>query len=85
MPNKIYTRRYCSYCVRAKQLLDQLGVEYTEIPVDGNPQAYQESIDESGRYTFPQIWIGSEHVGGCDDLFSLYHSGKLTELLQRQS
>lgn len=85
MQGKIYTRRYCSYCVRAKQLLDSLGVKYQEIPVDGNPEAYETAQRESGQYTFPQIWLNGTHVGGCDDLYALHYNGKLAKLLGGES
>jgi glutaredoxin 3 len=78
---RIYTRKYCSYCVRAKRLLDDLGVSYDEIPVDGDPQAHARMKAESGQQTVPQIWINSVHVGGCDELMALHHAGRLAAML----
>lgn len=81
----IYTTRSCPFCVRAKQLLDSKGVKYRDIAVDQNPQLRQQMMQKSGRRTVPQIWIGDEHVGGCDDLYALERSGKLAPLLAANS
>lgn len=81
MSVKMYTRRYCSYCVRAKQLLDELGAGYTEISVDNDPAALDVMKRDSGQRTVPQIWIGQTHVGGCDELMALHRSGRLLSLL----
>lgn len=81
MSIKIYTRKYCSYCVRAKRLLEELGVVYQEIPVDQDPELLQEMKTASGQHTVPQIWIGQTHVGGCDELMQLHFSNQLRALL----
>lgn len=81
---KIYTKATCSYCVRAKQLLDRKGVDYEEIPIDGNASKRQEMIAAAnGRTTVPQIFIAGQHIGGCDDLYALDDGGQLDELLGR--
>ena len=77
----IYTRDGCGYCYRAKQLLDAKGVRYQEHNASLAPDKRQEMIDLSGRMTFPQIFVGDVHVGGCDDLFALDRSGRLDPLL----
>lgn len=77
----IYTRQFCGYCVRAKRLLEELGVAYNEIPVDSDRGAYTSMCETSGQRTVPQIWIDDTHVGGCDELMSLHSSGKLAPLL----
>ena len=77
----IYTRGWCMYCVRAKRLLDDLGVQYQEISVDGDASALQDMMEKSQRRTVPQIWIGALHVGGCDELMGLHRAGKLVPLL----
>jgi glutaredoxin 3 len=83
-PVKIYTKATCPYCVRAKHLLDQKGVDYEEIPIDGNASKRQEMIAAAhGRTTVPQIFIAGRHVGGCDDLYTLDDGGQLDELLGR--
>lgn len=80
----IYTTRYCPYCIAAKRLLDRKGVKYDEIAVDGNAALRAEMEQRSRRYTVPQIWIGAQHVGGCDDLHALERAGQLDALLAVQ-
>lgn len=77
----LYSTRFCPFCVRAKALLDHKSVSYREISVDGNPALRQEMMSKSGQHTVPQIWLGSEHIGGCDDLMALERSGQLDERL----
>ncbi|MES5098047.1 glutaredoxin 3 [Agrobacterium sp. BA1120] len=77
----IYTRDFCGFCARAKALLDSKGVDFTEYNATTNPDYRQEMMDKSGRNTFPQIFIGTSHVGGCDDLHALDREGKLDALL----
>lgn len=78
----IYTTAWCPYCIRAKALLDKKGVPYEEVGVDGNPDLRAEMSRKAGRTSVPQIWIGSTHVGGCDDLYALERAGKLDALLR---
>ncbi len=78
----IYTRPGCSYCTRAKDLLARKGVKFHEINADATPELRAEMQQRSGRNTFPQIFVGSVHVGGCDDLFELNLDGKLDRLLE---
>ncbi|KTC74323.1 glutaredoxin [Legionella birminghamensis] len=78
----IYSTGYCPYCVRAKQLLDSKKVNYQEIRVDEEPAKRDEMIARSGRRTVPQIFIDGQHIGGCDDLYTLEDAGKLDQLLQ---
>jgi glutaredoxin 3 len=78
----IYTVRYCPYCQDAKELLSRKGVGYHEIDVTGKRDVRKEMIQRaSGRSTYPQIFIGATHVGGCDDLYALEEAGKLDSLL----
>lgn len=79
----IYTRDWCGYCAAAKRLLDEKGVAYTEHNATETPSARQEMIQRSnGRMTFPQIFVGEVHVGGCDDLYALDGAGRLDALLK---
>mgnify|MGYP001260845753 FL=1 len=79
---KMYTTATCPYCVRAKQLLTQRGVDtIEEIRVDADPKGRQQMMDITERRTVPQIFIGSRHVGGCDDLMALDAEGGLAPLL----
>jgi glutaredoxin 3 len=78
----IYTVRYCPYCQDAKELLSRKGVSYHEIDVTGKRDVRKEMIQRAnGRSTYPQIFVGPTHVGGCDDLYALEESGRLDSLL----
>ncbi|HEV2501519.1 MAG TPA: glutaredoxin 3 [Mesorhizobium sp.] len=78
----IYTRMMCGYCAAAKRLLDRKGVTYTEHDASFSPELRQEMIQRAnGRATFPQIFVGDVHVGGCDDLHALEDAGRLDVLL----
>jgi len=80
----IYTKTFCPYCWRAKQLLDAKGVEYREISVDFGGELREQMIDRAkGRTTVPQIFIREHHVGGCDDLYALDRSGRLDDLISK--
>ena len=85
-PVKMYTTLVCPYCVRAKMLLKQRGVDQIEeIRVDLNPAEREAMMDRTGRRTVPQIFIGDTYVGGCDDLMALDQRGGLMPLLQSAS
>jgi len=78
----IYTIRYCPYCQDAKELLSRKGVSFQEIDATGNRDIRQQMIERAnGRSTYPQIFIGATHVGGCDDLYALDEAGGLDPLL----
>lgn len=78
----IYTRMMCGYCDAARRLLDKKGVAYTDHDASFSPELRQEMLSRAnGRTTFPQIFIGDVHVGGCDDLHDLEARGKLDALL----
>ncbi len=79
---KIYLTATCPYCIRAKALLKQRGVDaIEEIRVDLDPSQRSVMMELTGRRTVPQIFIGSTHVGGCDDLMALDQRGGLMPLL----
>ncbi len=79
---KMYTTEVCPFCVRAKALLKQRGVQkIDEIRIDLDAQQRQLMMETTGRRTVPQIFIGDTHVGGCDDLIDLDRSGGLMPLL----
>ena len=80
-PVTIYTRQFCGYCSAAKRLLGDKGIAFQEIDTTGAPEKRNEMIERSGRFTFPQIFIGSAHIGGCDDLYALHARGELDKLL----
>lgn len=79
---EVYTKTFCSYCWRAKMLLESKGIAYNEIGVDWGGQQHDRMVERAGgRMTVPQIFIGEHHVGGCDDLLALDRAGKLDELI----
>ena len=79
---RMYTTQVCPYCIRAKALLKQRGVEQIEeIRVALDPAPRNAMIAATGRRTVPQIFIGDTHVGGCDDLMALDQRGGLAPML----
>jgi len=81
-PVEIYTSPLCGFCHAAKRLLDEKGINFSEIDVLQDPARKPEMIERAGgRRTVPQIFIGPDHIGGCDDLFDLERQGKLDALL----
>jgi glutaredoxin 3 len=83
-PNvEIYTWSRCPFCIRAKALLDDKGVDYTEYCIDGDEVARAQMAKRAnGRRSLPQIFINDQHIGGCDDLYDLEAQGNLDPLLQ---
>jgi glutaredoxin 3 len=81
-PVEIYTTRSCGYCAMAKRLLRDKGVAFVEIDVGADPARRAEMTARSGGgRTVPQIFIGGEAVGGCDDLHALERAGELDGML----
>lgn len=79
---KIYLTATCPYCIRAKQLLADRGVvQLEEIRVDLQPELRRHMTELTGRTSVPQIFIGTTHVGGCDDLHALDAQGRLLPML----
>ncbi len=81
---EIYSSQWCPFCVRAKMLLDSKQVEYTEIDVDQQPQQRALMTERTQRTSVPQIFVGSTHVGGCDELYALERQGQLDALLRAE-
>jgi glutaredoxin 3 len=85
-PVEIYTTPYCPYCLDAKALLKKKNVAFTEIDVSRDRELRSKmTARANGRTTVPQIFIGSTHVGGCDDLYALDDAGGLDPLLNGAS
>lgn len=79
---EIYTTRTCPYCIRAKALLASKNVDFTEIDVMADPRVKTQMIKRSqGARSVPQIFIGNEHIGGCDELFALESKNALDIML----
>ena len=82
----MYCTAACPFCQAAERLLLQKGVEIDKVRVDLEPARRAEMTQKSGgRRTVPQIWIGSRHIGGCDDLYDLDRQGGLDPLLKASS
>ena len=78
----VYTRRWCGFCTAARRLLKKKGVTFQEIDATGDQVRRREMIRRSGgRSTFPQIFIGETHVGGCDELYALENAGNLDRMV----
>jgi glutaredoxin 3 len=77
----MYTTGWCPYCAKARALLKTKGASFTDIDVESAPEKRAEMRSRSGRTSVPQIFIGDQHVGGCDDLYALEQAGKLDALL----
>jgi glutaredoxin 3 len=83
---EVYSSMLCGFSYRAKKLLEQKGVTFTEIDVLANPSRRAEMIERSGgRTSVPQIFIDGRHIGGCDDLYALDSADKLDALLNPAS
>ena len=78
---EIYTKNYCPYCQRAKELLKIKGVNFTEYDISHDPEKEAEMLQRSGRSTVPEIFINDQLIGGCDELFSLDEKGALDPLI----
>ena len=81
-PVEIFTSPLCGFCHAAKRLLQQKGVNFSEIDVFAQPDRKPEMVQRAnGGRTVPQIFVGDVHVGGCDELYALERAGKLDALL----
>ena len=78
---EIYTKDWCPYSVRAKDLLDRKGVRYKEIDVTTDSVRELEMVNRADRHTVPQIFIDGYHLGGSDELHTAEISGRLDWLL----
>lgn len=78
----IYTRPFCGFCARALSLLQAKGADFEEIEAGMDPALRREMMERSGGgATFPQIFVGEQHIGGCDDMLALDRAGKLDPML----
>jgi len=78
----IYTTTICPYCVRAKALLTRKGFAYGEINANDDKTRDEMIKKSGGMRTVPQIFIGDQHIGGCDELYALEKEGKLDQLVK---
>jgi glutaredoxin 3 len=78
MPDiRMYTTRWCGYCVRAKALLESLGLRYEEIECDDEPGFREQLLTLTGGFTVPQIVIDGRPIGGYTELAALAREGRL--------
>ena len=83
---EIYTWQFCPFCIRAKALLKQKGVQYTEYSIDGDQVAKEKMSERAGgRRTVPQIFINGQSIGGCDELYELERNNELNNLLETKN
>jgi glutaredoxin 3 len=80
----MYATQWCGYCQRARGLLERRGIAFREIDVD-EAEARAEMLTRSGKRSVPQIFIGSRHVGGFEELYALERSGELDQLLKQET
>ena len=79
---EIYTWKFCPFCIRAKALLNEKGVNFIEYSIDGDNDARTKMSERAGgQRTLPQIFINEKSIGGCDDLYELERNNKLNELI----
>jgi glutaredoxin 3 len=78
---RVYSTRWCGYCVRAKALLESRGIEYEEISLDSDPAFRRKLFDLTGGWTVPQILIGGRPIGGYTELWRLDREGRLEDEL----
>ncbi|MFN3513809.1 MAG: glutaredoxin 3 [Phenylobacterium sp.] len=76
----VYTRPNCRYCDAALELLARRGLRFRKLDVRADPALLEEMYSRSGRFTFPQIFVGERHLGGCDEVLALDRTGELTLL-----
>ncbi len=81
---QMYATAFCPYCVRARRLLKQKGIEFDEIRVDKDREEMRTMIQRSQRTTVPQIFIDERHIGGYDDMAALDRAGRLDPLLEER-
>ena len=77
----LYGTRFCPFCIQARRLLNNKGIEFEDIPLDSDPQLRSAVMDRSSRHTVPQIWIGDDHLGGYTELRDLDMQGGLYSLI----
>ena len=82
IPVTVYTKPGCPYCARAMRLLADKDADVTEVVASRDPKVKAEMVQRAGgKSTFPQVFVGDRHVGGCDDLMTLERQGKLDAML----
>ncbi|ETN93396.1 Glutaredoxin-3 [Gammaproteobacteria bacterium MOLA455] len=78
----LFGTRFCPFCTAARRLLTAKGIDYQDISIDNNAELRGKLIAKSGRNTVPQIWFGTQHIGGFDELRDLERQGTFDAVLQ---
>ena len=74
----IYTSSLCGFCYKAKSLLNRYNIDFNEVNIDMDYKKREEMVLKTkGKTSVPQIFIGFQHIGGCDDLYELEKNNKL--------
>lgn len=76
----VYTFATCPFCIRVKRLLNNKGVEFTEIDISGQDEKLDELEKQTGCGTVPQVFVDDKFIGGCDDVVALHKEGKFDEI-----
>lgn len=85
-PLVVFSKSYCPYCIKVKELLTKLGAKQVviELDIEGDGAAIQSALAGwTGQRTVPNVFIGGQHVGGCDDTVAKHKSGNLVPLLKK--
>ncbi|HTP19815.1 MAG TPA: glutaredoxin 3 [Solirubrobacteraceae bacterium] len=80
-PVVMYTTDACPFCLRAKALLGKRGIEYEEINLARDPDGRAQLVARTGMFTFPQILIGDQTIGGFNELLAADRAGQLSDLI----
>ncbi|EPZ36542.1 glutaredoxin type 1 [Rozella allomycis CSF55] len=81
----IFSKSYCPYCKKAKKLFENINVSYFALELDqesNGSEIQNELAKMTGQTTVPNIFIKGNHLGGCDDTYEAFNSGKLQKLLK---
>jgi len=79
---EVYTRPWCGFCSRVKRLLNSKNISFTEIDVSNNPELKQTMVENSNRWTFPQVFLNGKHIGDCMELYDLERKGLFDKLFE---
>jgi glutaredoxin 3 len=77
----VYTTEPCSFCLRVKQLLTTRGLPFTEVNLAKDADGRAELVQRTGMFSFPQVVVGDEIIGGFQETVAADRSGKLRELI----